>query len=72
MDICQQYSVKYSIYFHFHHSLGLPEMEFPSLEFDHYSVEPEIMQLKNTGIILTSRSITMTLFKIIIIFYFFS
>ena len=24
-------------------------MEFPPLEFDHYSVAPEIMRLKNTG-----------------------
>lgn len=24
-------------------------MEFPPLEFDHYSVAPEMMRLKNTG-----------------------
>ena len=28
---------------------GLPAVEFPPLEFDHYSSAPEIMVLKNTG-----------------------
>ena len=28
---------------------GLPAIEFPPLEFDHYSSAPEIMVLKNTG-----------------------